>query len=186
MKWGLERSECFVLEKDGARAPFSPVGSWAYPAVKLDGGGGLVSGVNRHTQSSQNPTAPFRAGGDLDIPARWSRHAEPCSLAAQGTDGHQQLMQALMRPTDVARHLGVSRSWLYDAAKAGRIPSIRIGGEAGPLRFVPEDIERWIEDARTSWRPGRPAVATRTPKTVGSRAQGSRRTAAGEQRSLLD
>ncbi len=54
-----------------------------------------------------------------------------------------------MRPTDVARHLGVSRSWLYDAAKAGRIPSIRIGGEAGPLRFVPEDIERWIEDARS-------------------------------------
>jgi excisionase family DNA binding protein len=71
-------------------------------------------------------------------------------------------MRDLMRPTDLARQLGVSRSWLYDAAKTGRIPSIRVGGEDGPLRFVPEDIERWINDARTSWRPGRPSVATRT------------------------
>ena len=66
-----------------------------------------------------------------------------------------------MKPSDVARRLGVSRSWLYDAAKAGRIPSIRIGGEDGPLRFVPEDIDIWIDDARRSWIPGRPPVTTR-------------------------
>lgn len=72
-------------------------------------------------------------------------------------------MQALLKPTDLARRLGVSRSWLYDAAKAGRIPSIRIGGEEGPLRFVPEDIDKWINQARTLWSPGRPTVATRHP-----------------------
>ncbi|MGA9315423.1 MAG: helix-turn-helix domain-containing protein [Solirubrobacteraceae bacterium] len=65
-----------------------------------------------------------------------------------------------MKPTDVAYRLGVSRSWLYDAAKTGRIPSIRIGGEDGPLRFVSEDIDRWIDDARNAWRPGSPAIAT--------------------------
>jgi excisionase family DNA binding protein len=54
----------------------------------------------------------------------------------------------LLKPSAVARRLAVSRSWLYDAAKTGRIPSIRIGGQDGPLRFVPEDIDRWIEDAR--------------------------------------
>src|ERR1035438_6592873 len=71
-------------------------------------------------------------------------------------------VQSLLKPTDLARRLGVSRSWLYDAAKAGRIPSIRIGGEDGPLRFVPEDVDRWLDDARAAWSPGRPTVATRT------------------------
>jgi predicted DNA-binding transcriptional regulator AlpA len=42
-------------------------------------------------------------------------------------------MQPLLKPTDLARRLVVSRSWLYDAAKAGRIPSIRIGvGRTAP------------------------------------------------------
>lgn len=69
-------------------------------------------------------------------------------------------MQTLLKPTDVARQLGVSRSWLYEAAKKGRVPSIRIGGEDGPLRFVPDDIERWIDAARAAWRPGGPAMPT--------------------------
>jgi hypothetical protein len=33
-------------------------------------------------------------------------------------------------------------------AKAGRIPSVRIGGQAGTLRFIPEDIEEWLAEAR--------------------------------------
>lgn len=63
----------------------------------------------------------------------------------------------LLKPAEVAARLGVSRTWLYDAAKTGRIPSIRLGGGVGPLRFVPEDIERWLDDARSSWTPGRRA-----------------------------
>jgi excisionase family DNA binding protein len=70
-------------------------------------------------------------------------------------------MDHLLKPSDLARRLGVSRSWLYDAAKSGRIPSIRIGGKDGPLRFVAEDIDRWIEEARAAWTPGKPAVGTR-------------------------
>lgn len=61
---------------------------------------------------------------------------------------------ALMRPNDVARMLAVSRAWVYEAARAGRIPSIRIGGEDGPLRFVPEDIERRLAEQRAQWTPG--------------------------------
>lgn len=67
----------------------------------------------------------------------------------------------LLKPTEVAAQLGVSRSWLYEAAKVGRIPSIRIGGEEGPLRFVPADIQQWIDDARAAWIPGRPTIPTR-------------------------
>jgi excisionase family DNA binding protein len=73
---------------------------------------------------------------------------------------------ALLKPSEVAAQLGVSRSWLYDAAKTGRIPSIRLGGEEGPLRFVAEDVQRWIDDARATWTPGRPTVATDAAATT--------------------
>jgi excisionase family DNA binding protein len=66
----------------------------------------------------------------------------------------------LLKPTEVARRLGVSRSWVYEAARAGRIPCVRLGGPDGPVRFVPEDVERWLEQARLVWLPGRrPATA---------------------------
>ena len=43
----------------------------------------------------------------------------------------------LLKPSDVARRLGVSRSWVYDAAASGRIPCVRLGGPEGPVRFLP-------------------------------------------------
>ncbi|MFL5847073.1 MAG: helix-turn-helix transcriptional regulator [Solirubrobacteraceae bacterium] len=61
----------------------------------------------------------------------------------------------LLRPAQVCRMLGVSRSWLYAAAQSGRIPCVRLGGPDGPLRFVPGDIATWIEEARAAWAPGR-------------------------------
>ena len=84
-------------------------------------------------------------------------------------------MLSLLRPTEVAHRLGVSRAWVYDAAKRGRIPSIRIGGEEGPLRFVPEDLELWIDDARAAWTPGRAAVVTRNPSSLDRRGRDKRR-----------
>jgi len=66
----------------------------------------------------------------------------------------------LLRPNAVACRLGVSRTWLYAAAKDGRIPSVRIGGPDGPLRFVPEDLEAWLDEARAAWRPGDTSAAT--------------------------
>lgn len=62
----------------------------------------------------------------------------------------------LLKPAQVAKRLGVSRSWLYDAGKVGMIPSVRLGGPDGPLRFVAEDLDAWLEDAR-----GAPIRATR-------------------------
>jgi predicted DNA-binding transcriptional regulator AlpA len=67
----------------------------------------------------------------------------------------------LLKPSDLVRCLGTSRSWVYDAAKRGEIPSIRLGGQDGPLRFVERDIEARIDDARARWHPGLPAIATR-------------------------
>lgn len=67
---------------------------------------------------------------------------------------------SLLKPAEVARRLGVSRSWLYEAAKHGRIPSVRLGDPGGPLRFVERDLERWLEEARAGWRPGDTAAET--------------------------
>lgn len=66
---------------------------------------------------------------------------------------------ALLKPSQVAALLAVSRTWVYDAAKAGRIPAVRVGGPDGPLRFVSEEIERWLADARVAWVPGKPPPA---------------------------
>jgi len=77
--------------------------------------------------------------------------------------GHDPSLGAvtdLLKPTEVARMLGVSRTWLYDAARSGRIPSVRLGGPDGPVRFVEEDIEQWLDCARRAWRPGQTSAQT--------------------------
>ena len=71
-----------------------------------------------------------------------------------------EVVTDLLKPGEVARRLQVSRTWVYDAAKAGRIPSVRLGGADGPVRFVEEDIERWLERARQAWRPGETGAQT--------------------------
>jgi excisionase family DNA binding protein len=53
----------------------------------------------------------------------------------------------LLRPAELARRLGVSRSWLYEAARTGLIPCRRLGGPDGPLRFVEDEIDAWLQDA---------------------------------------
>jgi excisionase family DNA binding protein len=80
----------------------------------------------------------------------------------------------LLKPTEVAARLGVSRSWLYDAARDGRIPSVRIGGSSGPLRFVPDDLQHWIDNARAEFTPGRRA-RPRTVPHVGQDGRGKAR-----------
>ena len=87
-------------------------------------------------------------------------------------------LSPLLRPNDVARLLSVSRAWGYEAARTGRIPSFRLGGEDGPLRFVAEDIEQWLAQARGSWLPSRghrprPETATDQSEDATDSAGGS-------------
>jgi excisionase family DNA binding protein len=63
--------------------------------------------------------------------------------------------EPLLKPVEVADLLGVSRSWVYDAASDGRLPAVRLGAADGPLRFVAEDVERWLQESRARWSPGR-------------------------------
>jgi excisionase family DNA binding protein len=66
----------------------------------------------------------------------------------------------LLRPAEVAQRLDVSTSWLYEAAKDGRIPSVRLGGPTGPLRFIEADVVAWVKGAQMAWRPTDTAAAT--------------------------
>lgn len=80
----------------------------------------------------------------------------------------------LLKPSDVVHCLGTSRSWVYDAAKRGDIPSIRLGSQDGPLRFVERDIETWINEARERWQPGKPTPATRRNASARQATRASR------------
>jgi predicted DNA-binding transcriptional regulator AlpA len=90
----------------------------------------------------------------------------------------------LLKPSDLVRYLGTSRSWIYDAAKRGDIPSIRLGNPDGPLRFVEADIEAWLNDARARWQPGRPTTVTRPSPTARRRTR-AKRVAANDQASQM-
>lgn len=68
--------------------------------------------------------------------------------------------ERLLRPSEVTALLGVSRSWLYEAAKNGRIPSVRLGGEGGPLRFIESDVLAWLSRAREGWSPSESSAVT--------------------------
>ena len=91
----------------------------------------------------------------------------------------------LLKPNDLARQLAVSRAWVYEAARTGRIPYVRIGGKDGPLRFVPEDIELWLAEARHRWTPAR-SRAEPPPPAAERPLDRAPRWAANGQQSLLD
>jgi excisionase family DNA binding protein len=103
----------------------------------------------------------------------------PDAAAAGMTEPQHEAwaLSPLLRPNDVARLLSVSRAWVYEAARTGRIPSFRLGGEDGPLRFVAEDIERWLAEARGSWLPSRSNWPR--PETATDRSEDAAGTAGG-------
>jgi excisionase family DNA binding protein len=67
------------------------------------------------------------------------------------TRTHELLDRPLLSPADVAKLLGIKRSTVYELARVGRIPSLRIGRA---VRFLRADLEAWIQDQRSD-RPHR-------------------------------
>jgi len=108
--------------------------------------------------TSKHPELP-RDDGENTMPAE-RRNCEPTpAVFSSGGCAQQSTPSAsgtpvLMKPTQVARSLHVSRSWVYAAAADGRLPSLRLGGPDGPLRFVAADITAWLEGERAKWTPG--------------------------------
>jgi excisionase family DNA binding protein len=73
-----------------------------------------------------------------------------------------RLDTALLTPAEVALRLGVSRSWLYHAAKEGRIPCVRLGGDDGPVRFLEAELAVWLSRARRGRSPGGRTLEAKT------------------------
>lgn len=46
-----------------------------------------------------------------------------------------------IRTAEAMRLLGVGRTWLWQKTKEGAVPSFRIGGPAGPLRYSRRELE---------------------------------------------
>ena len=79
-----------------------------------------------------------------------------------------------MRPgTDpaVARRLGVRQSWVYLKADAGHR---RLGGNDGLIRFLPAEIDDWLEAQRRALRAADviESFVSRTGTSAGLRRRG--------------
>lgn len=73
------------------------------------------------------------------------------------------LEHPLLTVDDAARLLAVRKSWLLDAAQAGRIPVVRLGGRV--LRFRRDDLDAFVEAATRRPSPDPTPTHRRTPRT---------------------
>jgi excisionase family DNA binding protein len=53
----------------------------------------------------------------------------------------------LLRPEEAAHLLSVKTSWVYDAARAGRVPCLRVGRH---IRFTRHMLEEWLTEQAES------------------------------------
>jgi excisionase family DNA binding protein len=58
----------------------------------------------------------------------------------------------LLTAADVAKVLDVPKSWVYEQARQGRIPTVRLGRYR---RFRAEAIEEWIKELEREENPER-------------------------------
>lgn len=57
--------------------------------------------------------------------------------------------EPLIKAEQVAEALGVSRTWVFDRAKAGRLPSYRLGKH---VRFRMSEVQAWLAEHREGER----------------------------------
>jgi hypothetical protein len=60
-------------------------------------------------------------------------------------------IRQLVKARDVATKLGVSISWVIQHASGKRkpyLPAVKMGPGRSPLRFDPNDVEKFIEECR--------------------------------------
>ena len=62
------------------------------------------------------------------------------------------LEEPLLDAAAAAELLSVKPSWVYDAARSGSVPHIRIGRH---VRFLRSDLEKWVLTRRVERRGGR-------------------------------
>lgn len=61
-------------------------------------------------------------------------------MTVEAVDEH-----SLLDVEQLARRLGVPRSWIYNQAQAGKIPALKLGKY---VKFSPTEIEEWLSRNR--------------------------------------
>jgi excisionase family DNA binding protein len=56
----------------------------------------------------------------------------------------------LFTPQQTAEYLGVRPSWVYEQARARKLPHLKLGKH---IRFLQEDLDAWIAARRIEARP---------------------------------
>jgi predicted DNA-binding transcriptional regulator AlpA len=114
--------------------------------------GQFPSEAGRRLADMSDGVSQISPGARLLLAASENRVRRPRALDERG--GFAMAMtdvmdhDELLRPAEVLRILKVSKTWLYDAAKNGRIPCVRLGGPDGPLRFERAAIQALIRQSR--------------------------------------
>ena len=70
----------------------------------------------------------------------------PRTSASPVTDQPKSKPSQLLTPDDVAELISVGRVTVIRLARAGRIPSLKVGKA---VRFRPATIERWLQEAES-------------------------------------
>ena len=60
------------------------------------------------------------------------------------------VMEKLLKAGEVAELLGVSVETVWDWAKDGTLPCVRLGATGRWMRFRPADVERWVMARRSA------------------------------------
>ena len=70
-----------------------------------------------------------------------NNHADQLQLTPQRAD----LNEPLLTPEQAAALLAVRKSWVYEAAREGRIPHLHVGRH---LRFTRAALAAWVHEQR--------------------------------------
>ncbi len=69
----------------------------------------------------------------------------PQQLPLNASRPSATLSEPLLTAAAAAALLAVRTSWVYDAARSGELPCVRLGKH---LRFLRSDLERWVAEQR--------------------------------------
>lgn len=143
---------------------------------------GVTPGPDGHTpaeRGTRGAVADNRAGTFAGL-STMDSFAGPTA-----TDREDEGPIDLLTVGEVAELLRVSDSWIYLAIQDERIPSLRIGGPDGPIRFLRSELVAYVHACRVGPHPPRrsdpgcpdtPAPAsTRPTRTRGDQREGGRR-----------
>lgn len=98
------------------------------------------------------------SGGNHRADATWGQGTGAINITVSSQISEQprersvDLSEPLLTAPAAAALLSVRTSWIYEAARNGTLPCVRLGKH---VRFLRADLEGWIAAQRAAWPGGR-------------------------------